>query len=541
MREIRETRKVIDAWIRPRLRPHQRIMLVPGLDGNGVNNVSGTMADQDEYLVAKLNGYLEWVKSDKDVVGVIPWHWLDEPSPQTSIIGLGMQSFPKLVAQLNAVGAELRNGSSAGLGRRHADHTAAGFDRPLALKSDDQPARARAPAPLRAKKLGLYMSGFYESTPIMWHGEMLLVETIHDGTPEQPLTPPTPTQPHTYYRIRRHASPTQAVTAVVPGSVGFHFVAALVVADAAAEGGQALWLFGSVDPSCTGPAFPSRQKVFAWWSKDRALKHWNHTMILELPQPLSAWNPSVTKGPSGFVMALATRGLDLKPTAVRTTFAICYECDTDLSSRWSLLSPSSHVYRRDRYTGAPTIRYLPEDKHFYLLTIFANVPFPPRSGDLAAVAASKSNDSYPCCFVTWVSRSPDLSVWEEALPGFNPILPPDNPAAPPGVEHRVQPGSLLALAKGDAGAKHRAQADNYTDINSSDIDFCEVPGNATHGASTYIVYCTGDQRGGPGFNAAAIVAAPQGEWLQSYFARPKLANESPVGVAGPTPGLRQHT
>ena len=70
-----------------------------------------------------------------------------------------------------------------------------------------------------------------------------------------------------------------------------------------------------------------------------------------------------------------------------------------------------------------------------------------------------------------------------------------------------QPGSLLALAKGDAGAKHRAQADNYTDINSSDIDFCEVPGNATHGASTYIVYCTGDQRGGPGFNAAAIVAA----------------------------------
>ena len=73
MREIRETRKVIDAWIRPRLRPHQRIMLVPGLDGNGVNNVSGTMADQDEYLVAKLNGYLEWVKSDKDVVGLAPW------------------------------------------------------------------------------------------------------------------------------------------------------------------------------------------------------------------------------------------------------------------------------------------------------------------------------------------------------------------------------------------------------------------------------------------------------------------------------------
>ena len=76
------------------------------------------MADQDEYLVEKLNGYLEWAKSDKDIVGLIPWHWLNEPSPQTSIIGLGMQSFPKLVARLNVVGAELRNVSSAEL-RQH--------------------------------------------------------------------------------------------------------------------------------------------------------------------------------------------------------------------------------------------------------------------------------------------------------------------------------------------------------------------------------------------------------------------------------------
>jgi hypothetical protein len=118
MREIHATRALIDEYIRPRLRPHQRIMLVPGLDGNGVNNVSGTMADQDEYLVEKLNGYLEWAKSDKDIVGLIPWHWLNEPSPQTSIIGLGMQSFPKLVARLNVVGAELRNVSSAEL-RQH--------------------------------------------------------------------------------------------------------------------------------------------------------------------------------------------------------------------------------------------------------------------------------------------------------------------------------------------------------------------------------------------------------------------------------------
>ena len=111
MREIHATRALVDEFIRPRLRSHQRLMLVPGLDGNGVNNVSGTLADQDEYLVAKLNAYMEWANNDKDIVGLIPWHWLNMPSPQTSIIGLGMQSFPKLVKRLDAIGAELKNGS----------------------------------------------------------------------------------------------------------------------------------------------------------------------------------------------------------------------------------------------------------------------------------------------------------------------------------------------------------------------------------------------------------------------------------------------
>jgi hypothetical protein len=59
---------------------------------------------------------------------------------------------------------------------------------------------------------------------------------------------------------------------------------------------------------------------------------------------------------------------------------------------------------------------------------------------------------------------------------------------------------------------------NYTDIDASDIDFVEVPGNKTHpNPKTLIVYCTGNQRSGYAYNAMAEVDAPMSTWLQSFF------------------------
>eukprot|EP01043_Picozoa_sp_COSAG02_P099198 COSAG02_NODE_35317_length_470_cov_0.943396_1_plen_156_part_11 len=142
------------------------------------------------------------------------------------------------------------------------------------------------------RRLGLNLPGFYETTPIVWHGRTLIVETIHGGqvalaSPKQTW----PRQTHTYYRVRELGFAGALVVPVVPLSIGFHFVSAVTNDDdPAAEGNKALWLSGTVDPACSGPAFPPRSQIFVWVSRDAELKEWNRSLALPLPQGYSAWN-----------------------------------------------------------------------------------------------------------------------------------------------------------------------------------------------------------------------------------------------------------
>ena len=153
------------------------------------------------------------------------------------------------------------------------------------LKTDDA-------GPLPIRDLGLYLPGFYETTPIVWGGELLLVECIHEGIPmlvspaARVNTPPI--QSHTYYRIRQPGYEGEVIVPIVPGSIGFHFVSAIVTDDPAAEKGQALWITGTVDPPLgSGPH--GHTQVFTWVSRDAALQRWNMTMSLQLPAGFSAW------------------------------------------------------------------------------------------------------------------------------------------------------------------------------------------------------------------------------------------------------------
>ena len=124
---------MVEDHMRPRLHPHQKLMLVPGLFGDRRTHRSGTHDEQQEFLLAKLNATVEWAKSDPDVIGIIPcksthvthhclaqvvlerpcvWagHWLSPPPSYqiyTTIYGLGMESFPKLIGRLNALGKEI--------------------------------------------------------------------------------------------------------------------------------------------------------------------------------------------------------------------------------------------------------------------------------------------------------------------------------------------------------------------------------------------------------------------------------------------------
>ena len=194
-----------------------------------------------------------------------------------------------------------------------------------------------------------------------------------------------------------------------------------------------------------------------------------------------------------------------------TAFAVCAGCDTDLSHGWALLDPATHLFTKDRYNACPTIRFVPEDGYFYLLTLFSAVP---PAGT----------------FDTVIVRSRDLVSWSPAPTAPRIVLRPN--ATTGSLEHTPMPGSTLDLCgdlKSDLcarwwgppswqmGPAFRENAANYSDTDASDIDFVELPGNATHGPSTYITYCTGNQKYGFAYNAAAVVDSPMNAWLQSYF------------------------
>jgi hypothetical protein len=65
--ELRNEQRMVRDWIKPRLHPHQKIMLVPGLYGDRNTSRSGTMDEQEEYLMAKLEATVAWAKADPDM------------------------------------------------------------------------------------------------------------------------------------------------------------------------------------------------------------------------------------------------------------------------------------------------------------------------------------------------------------------------------------------------------------------------------------------------------------------------------------------
>ena len=242
-----------------------------------------------------------------------------------------------------------------------------------AAKTDDEltappmgTSKQAAISPLRMEPLGSYCggtpggaaSGCDETTPIMWHGALMLVER------------------HQNFRVRRQAfAPlNQTSNALlidgVPGSKGVAFVSATVVNH------DTLFLFGTNNAEMAGGK--PRTQVHAFWSNDAALKPatWHTAKILQLPQngtaPPGSWqvpwwtafNTSPTKGKIGGkdVWVLA---IELGSPAVMigrrftSVFAVCEACAVtgDLSTGWKVLDPSRHIYRQDRYSACPTLRW----------------------------------------------------------------------------------------------------------------------------------------------------------------------------------------
>ena len=82
--------------------PNQRLMAVPGVFGDADGNRSGSVAEQDDFMVAKLQGYRQWMEEDSRIAGLWLWHWGDEPLATTKAQGftLGAMHLPRTVAFL---------------------------------------------------------------------------------------------------------------------------------------------------------------------------------------------------------------------------------------------------------------------------------------------------------------------------------------------------------------------------------------------------------------------------------------------------------
>lgn len=77
---MRAAQKIYENSIFPKLAPHQRVILVPGVFGNtpegcAAHNLSCPLDEQEAQIVLKLEAYFEWAKAEPRIAGFNPWHF----------------------------------------------------------------------------------------------------------------------------------------------------------------------------------------------------------------------------------------------------------------------------------------------------------------------------------------------------------------------------------------------------------------------------------------------------------------------------------
>jgi hypothetical protein len=68
------------------------------------------LAEQDVFMVKKLEHYRAWMREDDRIAGVFGWHWGAEPISTTLRAGytIGMQRLPKTIAMLQDMAKETK-------------------------------------------------------------------------------------------------------------------------------------------------------------------------------------------------------------------------------------------------------------------------------------------------------------------------------------------------------------------------------------------------------------------------------------------------
>jgi hypothetical protein len=340
-------------------------------------------------------------------------------------------------------------------------------------------------------KLGVYDYMTQESSPLIFNGQLLMLESI--PTAYAGFSPAF-SACSSYLRIRDMR--TLRVVVNITATCGQAFGAATVIPGAgagasdtlvvtstqwdrrAAAGLRAGWAgpcAGSAPANCT-------VNLFASSSPDLADATWRaHAPGIPLPQ-LGVYNtdlaavPPAAALPWRWVMALET-------TAEAARFLASAAADpTDLAA-WALLDAAHTVPRLPDVGSCPSLRH--DGSHFYYLTGGTNIH---------------------------VLRSADLVQWEEGAGLVLAHAAPGDCVVAPGWFGPYLPG-------GEAAARLAACGPSGNFGDDSDVDLVEwgAPfGSAAGGPAVLLEYGSGDQRTF-GFSNLALANGTLSAFLQGFF------------------------
>jgi hypothetical protein len=195
------------------------------------------------------------------------------------------------------------------------------------------------------------------------------------------------------------------------------------------------------------------------------LERWDAFTALKLPG-WGVFNTSVCKAQDRYVLAIE---VGKPPEVVGVPFTIRFAESNDLR-HWTLLS-EDRVFTKGRYSACPSIRFL--DGRYYMTY-------------LEAKAARR--------YETYIVRSADLAHWESSP--LNPVL-------------RASPEDKR-VANPKLSADQRKEIAQATDVNNSDLDFCEFQGR------TILTYSWGNQQGTE-FLAEAVYDGSLASFLRAFF------------------------
>jgi pimeloyl-ACP methyl ester carboxylesterase len=204
-----------------------------------------------------------------------------------------------------------------------------------------------------------------------------------------------------------------------------------------------------------------RNQVNLFTSRD--LKTWEVRPVIA-DRRYGIFNTSIAHADAGFVLAFE---IDTPKEEAGVPFTIRFAKSPDMRS-WTVTSPDCN-FTRERYSAAPCLRW--SDGWFYLFYLEA------RQG-----------------YETRVVRSADLITWTAS---------PVNPVLRASAEDQQ-------IADPQLSASQRARIAGATNLNNSDIDFCEWQGRLT------INYSWGNQQGVE-FLAAAVYDGNLAEFLRGWF------------------------